>query len=294
MRPAVARFRSGRSSPGGRSSSARRAAANRFAAINHKIYELEPGMCVIADAERAVALGGVMGGAESEVSAGTTDLLIESAEFDPLSIRNTARRVESAQRFVVPLRARRRSRRSRLGQPPRVRADSGTGRRRVGRGRDRRRPTARRARQPIVLRFDQLQRILGIEIVPAGSAADPRGAGQSRTAGRRGDGRSRSAQLAARSDARDRSGRRSRPDSWLRRDSRRRQRADGLVASGGRSDRVLAEVREALVAAGFDEAMTLSVVEPAISEAFSPWTDAAAAGAVDADSRAGPIACGGA
>ncbi len=41
----------------------------KFLAINHKTYELAPGMCVIADAERAVALGGVMGGAETEVSA---------------------------------------------------------------------------------------------------------------------------------------------------------------------------------------------------------------------------------
>ncbi len=39
-----------------------------FEAINHKTYPLEPGMCVIADAQRAVALGGVMGGAETEVS----------------------------------------------------------------------------------------------------------------------------------------------------------------------------------------------------------------------------------
>jgi phenylalanyl-tRNA synthetase beta chain len=36
-----------------------------FEAINHKQYELQPGMCVIADAERPVALGGVMGGADS-------------------------------------------------------------------------------------------------------------------------------------------------------------------------------------------------------------------------------------
>ncbi len=41
-------------------------------------------------------------------------------------------------------------------------------------------------------------------------------------------------------------------------------------------DRVLAEVREALVAGGLDEAMTISLVEEAASEAFSPWTEAQA------------------
>src|SRR5690606_32843382 len=40
-------------------------------------------------------------------------------------------------------------------------------------------------------------------------------------------------------------------------------------------DRVLARVRHVLTAAGFDEAYTLSAVEPALSSAYSPWTDAA-------------------
>jgi phenylalanyl-tRNA synthetase beta chain len=47
---------------------------------------------VIADAEKAVALAGVMGGAHSAVSAGTTDLLIEAAAFDPVCVRATSRR----------------------------------------------------------------------------------------------------------------------------------------------------------------------------------------------------------
>lgn len=65
-----------------------------FLAIDHKNYGLDPQMVVIADAERAVALGGVMGGAESEVSDTTTDLLIESASFAPMSIRRTARKLK--------------------------------------------------------------------------------------------------------------------------------------------------------------------------------------------------------
>jgi phenylalanyl-tRNA synthetase beta chain len=62
-----------------------------FLAINHKTYTLDDRMCVIADAERPVALAGVMGGADSEISATTTDVLIESAQFAPLAVRAAAR-----------------------------------------------------------------------------------------------------------------------------------------------------------------------------------------------------------
>jgi len=65
-----------------------------FVAIDHRTYQLDPQMVVIADAERAVALGGVMGGVESEVSNTTVDILLEAAEFMPLSIRRTARKLK--------------------------------------------------------------------------------------------------------------------------------------------------------------------------------------------------------
>jgi phenylalanyl-tRNA synthetase beta chain len=52
---------------------------------------LDPSMLVIADADRPVALAGVMGGEESEVAAGTTEILVESAWFDPRAVRRTAR-----------------------------------------------------------------------------------------------------------------------------------------------------------------------------------------------------------
>ncbi len=65
-----------------------------FLAIDHRTYQLDPQMVVIADAERAVALGGVMGGVESEVSDSTVDILLEAAEFMPLSIRRTARKLK--------------------------------------------------------------------------------------------------------------------------------------------------------------------------------------------------------
>ncbi|RIK72703.1 MAG: phenylalanine--tRNA ligase subunit beta, partial [Planctomycetota bacterium] len=64
----------------------------KFTAINHQQYELAAGTCVIADAQAAVALAGVMGGADTEVSEATVDVLIESAQFDPVAVRATARR----------------------------------------------------------------------------------------------------------------------------------------------------------------------------------------------------------
>ncbi len=53
-------------------------------------HELDPSMTVIADARRPVALAGVMGGEESEVTGGTVDLLLECAAFDPAATRRTA------------------------------------------------------------------------------------------------------------------------------------------------------------------------------------------------------------
>ncbi len=65
--------------------------------------ELDPSMLVIADGRNAVALAGIMGGEETEISASTKNVLLESAWFDPLSIRKTARAVnlstEASYRF---------------------------------------------------------------------------------------------------------------------------------------------------------------------------------------------------
>lgn len=64
---------------------------------------LDPEMLVIADAESPVALAGIMGGLDSEISDTTTDVLIESAYFDPDSVRRTARKLgmdtEASRRF---------------------------------------------------------------------------------------------------------------------------------------------------------------------------------------------------
>jgi phenylalanyl-tRNA synthetase beta chain len=63
----------------------------KLVSIDGRERTLEPEMLVIADASRPVALAGVMGGRDSEVSDGTTNVLLESARFDPLSVRKTAR-----------------------------------------------------------------------------------------------------------------------------------------------------------------------------------------------------------
>ncbi|HJR58474.1 MAG TPA: phenylalanine--tRNA ligase subunit beta [Vicinamibacterales bacterium] len=54
---------------------------------------LDVEMLVIADAERAVAVGGVMGGQGSEISESTTKMVLESAYFQPASVRRTSRRL---------------------------------------------------------------------------------------------------------------------------------------------------------------------------------------------------------
>src|SRR5690606_38928714 len=53
--------------------------------------ELDAEMIVIADRDRPVALAGVMGGEETEVTEGTTRILIECALFDPGRVRRAAR-----------------------------------------------------------------------------------------------------------------------------------------------------------------------------------------------------------
>jgi len=68
-------------------------AGERLTTLDGVERVLEPTDVVIADGERAVALGGVMGGGNSEVSESTTDLFIEVALFDPKAVRRTARRL---------------------------------------------------------------------------------------------------------------------------------------------------------------------------------------------------------
>ncbi len=63
-----------------------------FTAINQQVCQVEPGMPVICDIEKPVALAGVMGGFDSAVSDTTTDILLEAAYFNPSRIRKSAKK----------------------------------------------------------------------------------------------------------------------------------------------------------------------------------------------------------
>ena len=246
---------------------------DKLEAIDHKTYELASGMCIIADAERPVGIGGVMGGASTEVSARTNNLLIEAAMFDPASIRATARKLnlhsDSSYRFergVDPERIDWASRRCcelilelAGGELASGAIDEG-------------RRTSPRA--PIILRFAQLKRILGIE-VPAAEVVRIVEALGNRSR------RNTATELEVV------------PPSWRQDLSREIDLVEEVARIHGYeqipedvsvpmapsartdADRVLAQVRHVMTALGYDEALTLSTVEEAWSDAFSPWTDAA-------------------
>jgi len=63
-----------------------------IALLNGKTYTLGTDDIVIADGERAVALGGIMGGADTEVSSDTKNVVLECASFDMYAVRKTAMR----------------------------------------------------------------------------------------------------------------------------------------------------------------------------------------------------------
>lgn len=255
-------------------------------AIDHVVYKLEPEMCVIADSEAPVAIAGVMGGASTEISPKTTELLIEAAEFAPLSVRSTSRKLklrsDSSYRFergVDPAGVDWASRRCAELVLELCGGELCEGVIDIGRGVP--------EREPITLRFSQLQRILGIE-VPAETAVKilralglelPKG---SAGAADRGE--------AAAPKAAERESVTLVPPSW-RRDLTREidlieevARVYGYdkipedvavpMAPSHRTDaeRVIDKVRHVLTAAGFDEAMTTSVVPQTWADAFRAWT----------------------
>jgi phenylalanyl-tRNA synthetase beta chain len=74
-----------------------------FVTLDNVRRTLDPADLLIADAEKPLAIAGIMGGLNSEVSAATTDLVLESAYFEPMTIARTARRLglrsEASYRF---------------------------------------------------------------------------------------------------------------------------------------------------------------------------------------------------
>jgi phenylalanyl-tRNA synthetase beta chain len=71
----------------------RAAKGEKLLALDGRTYELDPDICVIADENGVESLSGIMGGEESGVSEHTTDVLVESALWDPLNIAQTGRRL---------------------------------------------------------------------------------------------------------------------------------------------------------------------------------------------------------
>ncbi|MYC78090.1 phenylalanine--tRNA ligase subunit beta [Candidatus Poribacteria bacterium] len=63
----------------------------RITTLDEVARDLTPDMLVIADAEKPVALAGIMGGYDSEITETTCDVLLESAYFNPSSVRATAK-----------------------------------------------------------------------------------------------------------------------------------------------------------------------------------------------------------
>jgi len=72
----------------------RAAGGETLVSIDETQCELDDSMLVIADARKPVAIAGVMGGLNTEVTGETVNVLIESAQFDPLSVRRTSRKLQ--------------------------------------------------------------------------------------------------------------------------------------------------------------------------------------------------------
>lgn len=74
-----------------------------FTLLNGDTVQIEPGDIIIWDGERPIALAGIMGGLNSQIEDNTTSIVLESAGFDPIQIRRTAKRLgivsESSKRF---------------------------------------------------------------------------------------------------------------------------------------------------------------------------------------------------
>jgi len=75
----------------------------KFTTLDEKEHSLTDENLLICDGKKPIALAGVMGGLNSEISANTKNVLLESASFDPLNIRRTAKSLsissDSSQRF---------------------------------------------------------------------------------------------------------------------------------------------------------------------------------------------------
>lgn len=246
----------------------------KLQAINHVEYTLQPTHGVIADAERPVALAGVMGGADTEITEATRDVLIEAASFAPLSIRDTARALglhsDSSYRFERALDPRGPDWASRRCCELILELAGGelcTGSVVAG-------AEPPRNQTPIVLRPDQFRRVLGIDIPLDRAIAILEALGLERVAG----------------------GKPSSPPAFLppsfRRDLTREidlieevARMHGYdhipddhpvplrASSKTTRERVVGRVQETLTAAGFCETITMAFITENLRSVFQPRGD---------------------
>ena len=68
-------------------------AGEKLRTLDGQLRDLGPGDLLIADADRAIALAGIMGGAETEVSGSTVNVLLEAANFEPVGILRSSNRL---------------------------------------------------------------------------------------------------------------------------------------------------------------------------------------------------------
>ena len=264
----------------------------RFETLDHVERELDAETLVIADPAGPIGIAGVMGGAASEIGDGTTDVVVESAIFDPISIRRTAFRY--ALRSDASLRFEK-------GQETRLA--------RVGADR-----TARLIGEwaggviaPGVVDSDPAEPAAGPRRVPAGprqpAARDRgrwRGAARAARAGRDRDdrGRGRDPHPRRRRDATARRGagrartssrRSSRPGAAISRSRATSSRRSSASAATTRSRRrcpirpcrtfrhdplaLRNAVRDTLVGAGLTEVVTYALVAPKLNDRFPAHDD---------------------
>lgn len=252
-------------------------AGETLAAINQKdgreTYRLDPSMLVIADAERPVAIAGIMGGLETAVLPTTTDLLLETADFTALAVRGTARRLAlfspSQYRFERGVDRERMDWASRRCAELILQVAGGTlldGAVEDGVGES-------RPRSPIVLRSARMKRLLGIDVDASTAASILNKLGLETV----GEPTAESTEFL--------------PPSWRRDLSREVDLIEEVIRVVGYdaipedatvpltlsrrndTDRVRDRVRQTLVAAGFNEALTLSFLSSDEAALFDPRPD---------------------
>ena len=165
----------------------RAAPGERITTLDGVDRALDTEMLVIADAEKAQAVAGVMGGGRSEVSDATKTIVLESAFFDPKSVRRTSKKLglktEASARFErgADVNAARQGHRARDHAP--------RGDRRGTRARRRHRRISRAgAPRKIELRQARIQRMLGLDDPGCRRRAHPQGSGLPDRAGATPDG----------------------------------------------------------------------------------------------------------